>query len=117
MSDHMSTVTNVRAMLDDLDGGVFENKLARALSDAALAAVQYSQKSRVQITFDLEQLGTSSQVQIQHKLTVKAPTAKGDVTENNTTSTPMHVGRGGQLTLLPPEQDFRGQMDIEGERR
>lgn len=114
MPSDQSTVTDVRAMLDDLDGGVFENKLAKALSDAGMAAVLNGEKSRVQVTFDIDQVGDSSQVMIAHKLTVKVPTKRGDYTENNTTSTPMHVGRGGKLTLFPPEHDFRGQMDIEG---
>lgn len=96
--------TNVRALLDDLDAGVFENKLAKALSDTALAVVTQGKKGRVTVQFDLEQIGSSQQVMLHHKLVYAHPTPKGKISEENTTNTPMHVGRGGAMTLFPEEQ-------------
>lgn len=96
--------TDVRAMLDDLDAGIFENKLAKALSDTALAVVSTGKKGKVIVQFDLDQIGNSQQVMVHHKLTFSHPTPKGKISEENITETPMHVGRGGALTLFPEDQ-------------
>lgn len=49
-------------------------------------------------------IGESNQVQLSHSIKYTKPTAKGRVVEENTTSTPLHVGNGGVLTLFPETQ-------------
>lgn len=112
MSQHEPTTTDVNALLDDLDAGVFREKLGRALSDAAAGVIQTGKAGKVTITLDLKQIAESSQVDCSHKLSYTVPTAKGKRSEENTTKTPLYVGRGGKLTLFPENQgkfDFTDQ--------
>ncbi|TFH86629.1 hypothetical protein EQG41_11810 [Billgrantia azerbaijanica] len=103
MSDQ-PTSTDVNALLDDLDAGIFREKLARALSDVAAGVVAHGKAGKVTVTFDLKQIADSRQVDMAHKLTYVEPTAKGKRSEENTTKTPLYVGRGGKLSLFPEEQ-------------
>lgn len=96
--------TNLEQLLSDLDGGVFAQKIATALSDAALAIAHTGKAGSVTITFGMKRIGDSSQVQVDHKLSFVKPTAKGKVSEENTTSTPLYVGARGALTLIPDTQ-------------
>lgn len=96
--------TNLEQLLGDLDGGVFAQKIATALSDAALAVAHTRKKGDVTVTFSMKPIGDSSQVEIAHTLKYTRPTAKGKVSEENTTSTPLYVGARGALTLIPDTQ-------------
>jgi hypothetical protein len=99
--------TDVTSFIDDLDAGVFQDKLSKALSDVAAGVIDHSRTGKVTICFDLKQIGQSHQVAITHKLSYVRPTARGKLSEENTTQTPMYVGKGGSLTLFPEGQ---GQM-------
>ncbi len=112
MSDQPTT--DVNALLDDLDAGVFREKLGRALSDAAAGVVQTGKAGKVTVTLDLKQIADSSQVDCSHKLSYTVPTAKGKRSEENTTKTPLYVGRGGKLTLFP-ENQHKFEFDPQGE--
>lgn len=96
--------TNLEQLLGDLDGGVFAQKIATALSDAALAVAHTGKKGDVSVTFSMKRIGDSNQVEIAHTLKYTRPTSKGKVTEENTTSTPLYVGSRGALTLIPDTQ-------------
>lgn len=98
------TTTDVNALLDDLDAGVFREKIARALSDVAFGVVEHGKAGDVTLKFSLKQIADSRQVHCDHKITFTQPTAKGKKSEENTTSTPLYVGRGGKLSLFPEEQ-------------
>lgn len=63
-----STSTDINALLDDLDAGIFREKLARALSDAAHGCVAHGKAADVTIKFSLKQIADSSQVDCAHKL-------------------------------------------------
>ncbi len=92
-------------VLNDLDGGVFAEKIGVALSEVALFTCLYGGKGgRVTIQIDMARIGDSSQVEMAHTLIYKHATQKGEITEKNTTITPMHVGRGGVLSLVPHDQ-------------
>lgn len=97
--------TNVTEFFSDLDGGVFEQKLARALSDAAGSVIDHDKKGGVTIDLKFRRIGNSYQVAVSHKLTVTRPTQNGEASEKNTTETPLHVGTGGRLTLFPENQE------------
>ena len=43
-------------------------------------------------------------VKISHKLKMVTPTKRGKKSEEDTTETPMWVGKGGKLTILPEDQ-------------
>jgi hypothetical protein len=96
--------TNITTLMGDLDGGVFEQKIGRALSDVAMGILSTGKKGFVTVRFDMEQISESNQVTVSHKLTFKKPTRRGGVNEEDTTKTPMHVGRGGKLSLMPENQ-------------
>lgn len=109
--------TDVRALLEDLDAGIFESKLAKALSDTAMAVVTQGKAGKVTVQFDLKQISNSQQVTVAHKLSYTHPTPKGKISEENTTETPMHVGRGGVLSLFPEEQtDWINHTDTTKEK-
>lgn len=102
-----NSTTNLAEVLDDLNGGVFAEQVGRALSDVAMGVVNNGDKKRggkVTITFDMIRIGESTQVAVKHKLAFTKPTSRGKSSEESTTETPMHVGRGGKLTLVPDSQ-------------
>lgn len=107
---------SVSDLIDDLDAGVFAQKVTTAIAEAALGVVSTGKKGKVVITFDLARIGDANQVQLTHGLRYIKPTNKGKVTEEDTTCTPLHVGSRGHLTLFPASQqslDFAGQPKAE----
>lgn len=96
--------TKVGKFIEDLDGGVFEEKLSQILSDVAGAVIDQGKLGKVDISFTIKQIGNSHQVQIDHTLKYKRPTSRGSMSEDNTTSTPMHVGSRGALTFFAENQ-------------
>lgn len=116
----MTTPTDVGKFIEDLYGGVFEEKLGVVLSVVADAVTSHNKSGSVKIELDFKQIGASNQVNIKHKITYKHPTMRGEKSENDLTETPMHVNPGGELTLFPknqgqmfPKPDFTKQKDIE----
>lgn len=100
----MSKGTDVTTLINDLDAGIFAERLSAALRDTALGVVTTGKKGKVTITLDLARIGDSSQVQCTHQIKYARPTAKGKAMEEATTSTPLHVGVGGVLSLFPETQ-------------
>jgi len=98
------TETDVQQFLADLYGGAFEKKVGHALSVVAAGVVEHSRKGKVVITFDVARIGESQTVNIGHTVAMDAPTMRGNRTEKDKTETPMHVNRGGRLTLFPENQ-------------
>lgn len=105
--------TNIEHVISDLDGGVLAEKLSHAISKVAAGVIDYDKTGSVTLSLKFKRLGSSYQVNIEHALTYQAPTAKGHSSEKNTTSTPMHVGKGGKVSLFPENQtqmfDKQGQ--------
>lgn len=100
----MSKSTDITTLFNDLDAGIFVERLSAALRDTALGVVTTGKKGKVTITLDLERIGDSSQVTCSHAIKSIKPTPKGRATEEATTKTPLHVGRGGALSLFPESQ-------------
>jgi len=102
--------TNVDDFISELDGGMFAQKLGQALSDVAAGTIDHGKgrkKGKITIELDVQQIGESHQVQIGHTLKVSRPTLRGKATEEDTTTTPMYVGKGGKMTIAPDAQmDF-----------
>ena len=102
--------TNVPDFLGELDAGVFVNKLSGALNNTALGVLNNGGKGKVVITLDIDRLSNSveeKRVSIKHQLKYVTPTPRGKVSEEDTTETPMYVGKGGKLTIL---QEDQGQL-------
>lgn len=100
----MSKHTDITQLFADLDAGIFVDRLSAALGDTALGVVNTGKKGKVVITLDLERIGDSSQVKCSHQIKYSRPTAKGKASEEATTSTPLHVGVNGVLSLFPESQ-------------
>ena len=98
--------TDTTTFIGDLDAGVFEQKCGHILSTVAAHVMDHERKGRVVISMDIAKL-SSSQVNITHDIAYEHPTMRGKKKENDTTSTPMHVGHGGSMTFFPVNQ---GQM-------
>ena len=110
--------TNVDEFIEELGAGVFKAKLAKILSDAALATVLYgigNKKGKVSIEFTFQQIGENEQVVVSHKLCSSLPTKRGKKSEEDITDTPMFVGKGGVMTIGPPEEDDHGQFGLDGQ--
>ena len=91
-------------LFGELDAGVFIQKVTRGLAEVALGAVTTGKAGKVVLTFDVKQIGTSNQVNIHHTVKYVKPTPNGRVTEENKTETPVYVGVGGALSVLPDKQ-------------
>lgn len=93
--------------LADLDAGVFAQKLSRAVRETALAVAENGEKGRngtVTIKLTMTRIGESSQLNVAHSLSYVRPTHRGKKAEDDTTSTVLHVGRGGTLSIIPDSQ-------------
>lgn len=98
---------DLATFLEELGGGVFANKVLRALKETALGVVTYGdkgKKGKVTVTFQMQRIGESNQVELKHGLSFSRPIIRGKATEDDTTETPMHVGAGGKLSLMPDTQ-------------
>lgn len=96
--------TNFSDFIADLNAGVFEQQICRAMSDVAGNVVTHGKAGELVIRLKIKQIGQSSQVAINHSLKFSVPTARGKITEETEGDTPMHVGRGGKLTAFPEQQ-------------
>lgn len=91
--------------LPDLDAGILEQKLSRAIREVALACTEHREKKgKVVLELNIDALGDSNQVVCAHRLAYKRPTKRGFRQEDDTTRTVLHVGRGGRLTIIPDTQ-------------
>lgn len=107
--------TDVQQFIDELDAGNFQDKLGKILSAVAAGVIDHDRAGKVTITLDMRRIGTSHQVAINHKLQYTKPTMRGKASEEESTQTPMYVGKGGSMTLFPPNQkqmfDKKGQVE------
>jgi hypothetical protein len=85
-----STSTDVTEFMDELNAGVFKEKLAAVLSDAALGICVHGgaavQKAKVVVEFSITQVGENPQVIVAHTLSSTIPTKRGKKMEVDTTS-------------------------------
>lgn len=108
--------TNVTDFIDELGAGVFKEKLAYALSECAQGTIIHgkgSKKGKVTIELTLAQIGDQDQVMVSHKMSYTTPTKRGKKSEEDTTQTPMFVGRGGAMSVSPPREDLKGQFQLQ----
>lgn len=94
-------------VFEELDAGIFERKVAHAISQTALAVVNAEsrkQTGKVVLEFNIERIGEGAQVNMTHKLTYQKPTLRGKATETDETQTLLYVGKGGKMTVTPDTQ-------------
>lgn len=111
--------TNVADFIGECNAGVLAEKLAFALSDAALAQVTHgvsSKKAKITLEFTFQQMGDNEQVIVSHKLATSNPTKRGKKSEEDVTETAFHVGKGGKLTINAPEEEESGQFNLKTEQ-
>lgn len=107
--------TNVKSFISDLSAGIIEEKLGVILSKVALATALHGEankKGKVAVEFTFQRFGEGEQVMIAAKLSCSAPTKRGKSTEEDTTDTPMFVGKGGVLSVSAPKEDNNGQFQL-----
>lgn len=96
--------TDIAQLLGELNGGVLEEMINHALSDVAANVCQTGKKGEVIVKFTIERIQESSQITLHHDLKTTTPKQRGKITEEHESATPLHVGRGGTLTLFPNTQ-------------
>lgn len=96
--------TDFPKILEDMNAGVFEQQINRAMSDVAANVATYGKKGEVVLKFRLKRIGNSNQVVIDHSIKSVIPLERGKITEEHESETPMHVAKGGKLSLYPHEQ-------------
>lgn len=107
--------TSIPEFLDELNGGVFVQKLSAVLSEAALKTTEFGSKrktAKVTVEFTLTPMNDCDQVMIAHKLQHAIPTKRGKKTEEDTTETPMFVGPRGALSISQPKVDPHGHLAV-----
>lgn len=90
--------------LADLDAGVFMQLVSSAVQEVAVGVVEHDKKGKVVLTFDLKRIGESHQVTVAHGIDYVCPTRRGSKRVNSKTSTVLHVGRAGKLSIMPDTQ-------------
>lgn len=96
--------TDLPEFINDLDGGVFAEKVSLALSHVAAGVVDHNKAGEVTLKFKIDRIGNSYRVGIKHQLNYKVPEANGSYSQENTTESVMHVNTGGLMTVFPENQ-------------
>lgn len=99
--------TNFAELVGDLNGGVYEQQINAALSDIAANVCTHGKKGELTLKLTIQQIGDSHQVKVTHSLKSVTPKARGKVTEEHAVDTPLHVGKGGRLSLYPVQETFK----------
>ena len=99
-----SAATDVSEFITDLDGGMFDRKLSVALSEVAAKVVDTDKAGEVQLKFSFKRIPGTMQVHVAHTLKYVKPTEDGKLTEEESRTTALHVGKYGKLTLAPESQ-------------
>ena len=104
MSKTPTDRTDFANLLGDLNAGVFEQQINAAVSDVAANVVTHGKTGELVIKLKFKQIGESNQVAMTHSLKFLVPPMRGRIVEESASDTPLHVGRGGKLSLYPGEQ-------------
>jgi hypothetical protein len=97
-----SAATDVSSFLTDLDAGLFEVILSKALSEVAAATIDHNKVGEVSVKFKFERIAGTHQVRLQHDVKFMKPTSMGKAGEETSGATVLHVGKFGALSLAQP---------------
>ncbi len=104
MNEGKRKLTSITELLAELNGGTVEQLFNLAISDAAANVLEFDKKGKVTLTIDMSRIGESQQVNAVSTLSYKIPTKRGSRSEDYGIDTPLYVGAGGRLTVLPDNQ-------------
>lgn len=110
-----SKKTNVDEFIAELEAGTFKPKLAHILNTIAASQVTHgkaNRKAKVNIELSLTNFGEGGQVLIASKLDYKALTPTGTKSESSVSESVFYVGRGGELTIERPKEEYNGQFQL-----
>jgi len=111
--------TDVVEFIGECNAGILIEKLSLALSEAAIAQINHgagSKRAKVSLEFTFQQMGDNEQVIVSHKLSTSTPTKRGKKAEEDVTDTAFFVGKGGVLSIGPPEEEETGQFNLGRDR-
>lgn len=115
----VSAATDVAQLLADLDAGMVEIALSRALSEVAAAVVDHGtngskvRTGKVTVEFSFEHIKGTHQVIANHRTSFSRPTSMGKASEETESATVLHVGQYGALSITQQALDLRGaQKDL-----
>lgn len=98
-----SAATDVPEFLTDLEGGLFEIIVSKALSEVAAAVVDHNKVGEVTLKFKVERIQGTHQVRLEHGCKFVRPTSMGKASEETSGATVLHVGKYGALSLAQPD--------------
>ena len=104
--------TDPARFIQELDGGVFAEKLGRILSDVCAGTMDNEKVGKVTISLSMKRVTDTYQVKIEHEIKHEKPLRRGKVVETNLTTTLMHVSAGGEMNLFLKSQVPSGQTHL-----
>lgn len=104
MSEGKRNLTSIAELLGEMNGGTVEQMANIAISDAALNVMEFDKNGEITLKIKLQRIGESQQVNAVATLSYKIPTKRGSRSEDYAVDTPLYVGKGGRLTVLPENQ-------------
>lgn len=104
MSEGKRNLTSIAELLGEMNGGTVEQMANIAISDAALNVMEFDKNGEITLKIKLQRIGESQQVNAVATLSYKIPTKRGSRSEDCAVDTPLYVGKGGRLTVLPENQ-------------
>ena len=107
-----SAATDVGEFITDLDGGLFDVILSKALSEVAAAVIDHNKNGEVIIKFKMEKITGTQQLRLQHDVKFMKPTSMGKAGEETSGATVLHVGKYGALSLAQPSLLEKKQNDL-----
>lgn len=108
----VTAATDVSGLIADLDAGMLEIALSRAMSEVAASVVDHgtngskTRKGSVKIEFEFEHIKGTHQVITNHRVSFSKPTSMGKASEELEGTTVLHVGRYGALSITQQQMDF-----------
>jgi len=96
--------TDIPQFISELGAGVVEEKLAYILSDVARSVLANQKMGEVSLSLKIKQVGSTDQVNVEHKIAYKKPKQRGAITEDDVQDTILYCNEGFNLTQFPENQ-------------
>lgn len=108
-----AAATDVPEFISDLDGGQLERALSVALSRVASHVVDREKAGKVTLSLSIQPIKGTHQIAVDADLSYSHPTLKGKTSESAESTTVLHVGRFGRITLAQqPLLDQQGKLNV-----
>lgn len=91
-------------LMGELEGGLFDRKLSIAFKTVAGAVCDIGRGGVVTVKFAFKRIGESRQVMVTHTIEHTRPTVRGSASEDDATQSPLYVGPGGVVSVIPFNQ-------------